>query len=99
MVSAPDRLDLASAMASVAALDRGLRAGAGASGNGPVQLDLSALKHFDSSALAVLLELRRRFGGASGRFSAVNPPVKLRELAEVYGVADLLFGSGPASRP
>ena len=90
MTPAPDTVDFASATASVAALDRSLRSEAGADGS--VCIDLSTLSRFDSSALAVLLELRRRFGGASGRFAVVNPPAKLRGLAEVYGVAELLFG-------
>ena len=108
MVTAPARLDFASATAAVAALDRSLRSGnsgnsgsgssTAASRDGAASLDLSALTHFDSSALAVLLELRRRFGGTGGPFRAVNPPAKLYELAEVYGVADLLFGSPAAAR-
>ena len=96
MVTAPATLDFATAIASVAALDQSLRAGmgkaAGAAADGPVALDLSTLTRFDSSALAVLLELRRRFGGTPARFTPVNPPPKLLELAEVYGVAALLFG-------
>ena len=96
MTRAPDTLDFASATTSVAVLDRSLRSEAGADGR--VCLDLSTLSRFDSAALAVLLELRRRFGGASGRFVAINPPPKLRGLAEVYGVDELLFGDPPAAR-
>ena len=113
MVPAPARLEFGTAMAAVADLDRALRAaggkdaGAGSdvgSGAGSgVGVDLSTLTHFDSSALAVLLELWRRFGAASGRFAVVNPPPAFQALAEVYGVAALLFGpSVPAqasSRP
>mgnify|MGYP001251322031 CR=1 FL=1 len=55
--------------------------------------DLSACASFDSSLLAVLLELERRARahGVSCRF--VSPPHKLLALAELYGVADLLFGA------
>ncbi len=55
--------------------------------------DLSACESFDSSLLAVLLELERRARarGLSCRF--VSPPHKLLALAELYGVAGLLFGA------
>ena len=103
MVPSPARLEFGTAMAAVADLDRALRAAGGKdAGAGPdvgsgVGVDLSTLTHFDSSALAVLLELWRRFGAASGRFAVVNPPPAFQALAEVYGVAALLFGpSAPA---
>jgi phospholipid transport system transporter-binding protein len=54
-------------------------------------IDLAGLKHADSSALAVMLALRRR-AAAEGRrelrFTSV-PPV-LDSLAKVYGVDSLL---------
>jgi len=59
---------------------------------GPLALDFSALKAFDSSALSMLLELSRRRGSA---VSVLNPPPKLAELAELYGVDELLFGKAP----
>lgn len=99
MIPSPARLEFGTAMAAVADLDRALRAadGPGARSGSGVGIDLSTLTHFDSSALAVLLELWRRFGAASGPFAAINPPPAFRALAEVYGVAGLLFGpSAPA---
>jgi phospholipid transport system transporter-binding protein len=52
--------------------------------------DASALRHFDSSALAVLLECRRE-ALALGKTFAVNQlPARLRELATLYGVGELL---------
>ena len=53
-------------------------------------VDASALLRFDSSALAVLLELRResQAQGKSVRIRAL--PQRLRDLAEVYGIAELL---------
>lgn len=100
MVPSPAKLDFSTATAAVAELDRALRAGGK---GGAAGVDLAPLVHFDSSALSVLLELRRRFGGGSGAsaarpFAVVNPPTPLRELAEVYGVAELLFGSPAAAR-
>lgn len=55
-----------------------------------VALDASALSEFDSSALAVLLGLRRVVGqkGAVLQIEGMTP--RLRELASLYGVIDLL---------
>jgi phospholipid transport system transporter-binding protein len=55
-----------------------------------VTLDASALAEFDSSALAVLLGLRRLLTqkGSVLRVEGMTP--RLRELASLYGVMDLL---------
>jgi phospholipid transport system transporter-binding protein len=55
-----------------------------------VSLDASALTDFDSSALAVLLGLRRVLTqkGSVLRVEGMTP--RLRELASLYGVMDLL---------
>lgn len=55
-----------------------------------VSLDASALADFDSSALAVLLGLRRVLTpkGSVLRVEGMTP--RLRELASLYGVMDLL---------
>ncbi len=53
-------------------------------------IDLGGLRYADSSAIAVLLALRRR-GNAEGRkvtFASVPP--MLDSLARVYGVEDIL---------
>jgi phospholipid transport system transporter-binding protein len=52
--------------------------------------DASALQQFDSSALAVLLECRREALALGKQFSVANLPPRLRELAGVYGVFELL---------
>jgi phospholipid transport system transporter-binding protein len=52
--------------------------------------DASALAQFDSSALAVLLECRREAHAAGKTFSVSRLPPRLRELAALYGVAELL---------
>jgi phospholipid transport system transporter-binding protein len=60
-----------------------------AAGGGPI--DLAPLERFDSSAVAVLLALRRE-GGPTVSFG--NVPPNLRKLASLYGVEAALFG-GP----
>lgn len=55
-------------------------------------VDLAALERFDSAAVAVLVALRREFGG---RLRLGNPPANLRKLAALYGVDELLFGGHP----
>jgi phospholipid transport system transporter-binding protein len=54
--------------------------------------DASALSHFDSSALAVLLEARRLAIAQAMRFSVQGLPARLAGLAALYGVSDLLVG-------
>jgi phospholipid transport system transporter-binding protein len=55
-----------------------------------VVADASALERFDSSALAVLLECRREALALGKTLSVARLPAKLRELASLYGVAELL---------
>lgn len=52
--------------------------------------DASALRRFDSSILAVLLECRREALALGKTFSVRQMPARLRELASLYGVAELL---------
>jgi len=52
--------------------------------------DASALQEFDSSALAVLLDCRREALALGKSFAVAGLPPRLRELAGVYGVAELL---------
>jgi phospholipid transport system transporter-binding protein len=55
-----------------------------------VQLDASALVEFDSSALAVLLGLRRVVLAQSGTLQITGMTPRLTELASLYGVLELL---------
>lgn len=55
-----------------------------------VVADASALREFDSSALAILLECRREALAAGKSFSVQAAPPRLRQLAGLYGVADLI---------
>lgn len=58
---------------------------------GPVvQLDASALHTFDSSAIAVLLELRRRLIAQGKTLQVVSWPPRLQGLVSLYGVGELL---------
>jgi phospholipid transport system transporter-binding protein len=54
------------------------------------QVDCSALRDFDSSVLAVLLVWQRQLRGRNQSLVVLNSPEKLRVLAGVYGVTDLL---------
>jgi phospholipid transport system transporter-binding protein len=55
-----------------------------------VVVDAGALEHFDSSALAVLLELRRETLALGKSLSIRALPARLHDLAAVYGIAELL---------
>ena len=59
-------------------------------GSDEVVVDAGALQQFDSSALAVLLECRRQALAAGKRFSVSGAPARLRQLAGLYGVAELI---------
>ena len=56
----------------------------------PVPVDASALEHFDSSALAVLLGLRRVVSAQKGSLQVTGMPARLRQLASLYGVLELI---------
>lgn len=53
-------------------------------------VDAKPLQVFDSSALAVLLECRREALALGKTFAVANMPPRLRDLAGVYGVTELL---------
>ncbi len=86
-LSLPERLTQAEAEGCLRALSQAL-----AAGQGPVQADVSRLAEFDSAALAVLLSLRREAQAAGRAFGVQGLPPRLRELASVYGVEELLPG-------
>jgi phospholipid transport system transporter-binding protein len=56
--------------------------------------DASALRRFDSSALAVLLECRREALALGKSFAVTQMHPRLRALATLYGVAELLPEAG-----
>jgi len=55
-----------------------------------VVVDASALNRFDSSALAVLLALRRQAAQLGKSFTVEGLPQRLGDLARLYGIAALL---------
>lgn len=55
-----------------------------------VRVDAAALQQFDSSVLAVLLDCRRDVVAMGWRFEVHCLPERLRQLAALYGVAELI---------
>ncbi len=55
-----------------------------------VEVDASELVDFDSSALAVLLALRRSVAAQGGSLKVSGMSARLHQLAHLYGVLDLL---------
>ena len=86
MLVLPNELTHAQASACVQLLAQALKA----EGRAPVVVDATALTRFDSSALAVLLEVRREALALGRTFSVKGLAPRLRELAGLYGVAALL---------
>lgn len=66
---------------------------AGATAPAVLDIDLAACGEFDSSLLAVLLQLCREATAGGARCRLLNVPAKLRQLALLYGVDALLFAS------
>lgn len=89
MLVLPAILTVAQAGACVRMLGMGLKAQPGTA----VVADAGSLVQFDSSALAVLLECRREALALGKSFSVKDMPERLRRLAGVYGVAELLPAS------
>jgi len=82
----PAELTHAHAVACCRMLLQGMKSDPGAQ----AVADASGLRQFDSSALAVLLECRREALALGKSFAVHRLPAKLRELAGLYGVAELL---------
>ena len=59
-----------------------------------VALDAGALRVFDSSAVAVLLALRRNLLSKGKRLQVLHRPQRLNDLVTLYGVDELLPMSG-----
>jgi phospholipid transport system transporter-binding protein len=86
MVVLPAELTHAHAPACVRMLAQALRS----EGSPHAIADASALRHFDSSALAVLLECRREALALGKTFAVSQLHPRLRDLAGLYGVSELL---------
>lgn len=57
-----------------------------------LSIDASALTDFDSSVLALLLGVRRAVVSRGGALVVCGMPSRLRDLATLYGVSELLPG-------
>jgi phospholipid transport system transporter-binding protein len=81
----PERLTLEQAVPVLAQLRGALQQGVGAA-----VVDASALRECDSSAVSVLLELRRVLQAQGRTLCLRNSPQRLRDLVALYGVQALL---------
>ena len=86
MLVLPAEITHEQAVACCRMLTQGLRS----QRDSAVVADAGGLQRFDSSALAVLLECRREAAAVGKTFSIARMPARLRELATLYGVAQLL---------
>jgi phospholipid transport system transporter-binding protein len=86
MLVLPEELTHGTATACVRMLAQALRSDPGRQ----AVADASALRVFDSSALAVLLECRREALALGKSFAVSKLPARLRALATLYGVGELL---------
>ena len=85
MLALPAQLTLREARQTLAALSAAL-----AAEQDVAVIDASPLTQIDSSALAVLLELKRQATARSLRFEVRGAPARLQDLARLYGVQELL---------
>ena len=83
----PAAITMVSASASLAGLQRSIDAGES-------EIDLSAMAHSDSAAVAVLLAALRHAQQAGRSLRFVGAPPSLQSLAKLYGVEGLM---GPAA--
>ena len=67
-------------------------------GSGMLSVDASALKAFDSSTLALLLQARRLAQAAGRPIEVSGLPEPLLALARLYGIDGLLSSSASASQ-
>ncbi|MDZ5455433.1 STAS domain-containing protein [Azohydromonas lata] len=88
LLALPDTLTMATATQAL----RGLEPALAGSGGAQVEVDATALRDYDSAALAVLLQLRRNVQAAGGDLCIKGAPKLLAELAQLYGVDGALPG-------
>jgi phospholipid transport system transporter-binding protein len=92
----PTRLRMDGARAEWAQMSPALRAEAAqvlAAAGREVRLSAAALTDFDSSALSLLLSAARQCSEQGVKLKLDDVPDKLRELARVYGVAELFWSA------
>jgi phospholipid transport system transporter-binding protein len=86
----PERLTHEQADAYVQSCLAVIDSGSAAQPDAAWTLDAAALRQFDSSALAALLGVARLLQARGGRLQVLHMPLRLRELAALYGVNELL---------
>lgn len=94
MLKLPESVRLDEAPQLWAHLQAGLKAEAAQVGNAAgkaLQLNAGELRHFDSTALTLLLGAARLCSQQGLSLQIHNAPDKLQELARVYGVTELLW--------
>ncbi len=89
-IALPARITMGTARAARAQLQPLLQAS-----TAPV-IDASGLVDLDTAALALLLDCRRQAQARGQALQLVGAPAQLAQLAQLYGVADLL-GLQPAA--
>ncbi|WKB51941.1 STAS domain-containing protein [Eleftheria terrae] len=85
MLLLPSTLTVREAADTLRLLEQGLR-----SSGDTLVIDAAGLQHFDSSALAVLLECQRQASAEGKRCEVRQMPLQLKKLAGLYGIAELL---------
>lgn len=93
LIALPAVLTLAEASATLAGLLDAI-----AADDAPV-LDASGLQNLDSSAIAVLLQCRRAAQSKGKALTIVGAPPKLAQLAQLYGVDELVAAQTMAAAP
>jgi phospholipid transport system transporter-binding protein len=96
MFTLPATLTLVQANEVVRAIEAAL--GQGSTDKGPFVIDATALRGFDTAAIAVLLEARRLAQAVGRKLSVVAAPAAMVDLSGLYGV-DGLLGLVPAAGP
>lgn len=61
-----------------------------AGGSGVLRIDASALQDFDTSTIALLMQARRLAQAAGRGLEVTGAPPQLAQLAQLYGVEELL---------
>ena len=91
------KLPAVTALEQAPAQLRELDAAIASAGAGGLTIDASALVEFDTSSLALLLHARREAKARGVALQVTGAPPKLRELALLYGVEELLALVGDAA--
>ena len=91
MLVLPEVLTLNEANTTLQMLEQSMRGDDAAT----LTVDASALRTFDTAAVAVLLECRRLARAWNKGFEVCRAPPKLTELVKLYGVDQLLAFTAP----